>query len=160
MPDKMACPVCGYAGQKSERSIRRLRLMHAMCDMLWKAYEGDENRWASRERLRYWLTVKAGFYDVMAVIPAASVDRNMLSMISNIMKDESPKVFFVPRNDGSIEIRKAKSVAFGKMSEEEFGELLDRMMDVVVQMIPSITHENIKSHLEEITGLNFAEHAR
>ena len=160
MPDGKTCPVCGYAGQKSERSINRLRMMHAMCDMLWKAYEGSSECWESRERLRYWLTVKAGFYDVIAVIPAASVDRNMLDMISGFMKSESPKVFFVPRKDGSIEIRKAKSVAFGKMSEEDFGELLDRMMDVVVEMIPSITHEHIRSHLEEITGLNFAEHAR
>ena len=152
----MKCPVCEQETKKSPRSLRRMRMLHGLVSMLFDGLP-DDKRPPDKERLRYWMAVKIGSYDVKAVFPAESLEENMIAMFKQVMTGASKKYFFVPIDGGLIEIRKAKSISFGKMSEDDFANVLDRYIDLTVKMLPGVKKKHIRSHLMEITGLNTLE---
>lgn len=59
----------------------------------------------------------------------------------------------VKRRDGEI-IQLPKSIAFNAMSESDFAALMDRLFDAVrMKVIPGLPANDLRSALEEITGL-------
>jgi len=155
------CPVCGYRGWKiSGRSERRHKLWFGLVKLLWEAHQNPQEKWEDIERLRYWLTVKAGHYEEKLLLKQFELNAmpHLPSLIEAVLQGEERKrMFAVMRTNGTLSVRRAKSIAWHKMREEEFIELVNRGMDIVVSMVPEMPRSHALSALKEITGLNALE---
>ena len=153
----MKCPVCGYEHGTSKRSYERHKLWFGLVRLLWKAHPEPCRHWEDQERLRYWLTVEAGEYDELWRVTTDKAIELIPAMKAMLVGEERKRTFFVPLEDGSISVRRARSIAWGKMSEERFGVLVNKGMDIVAEMVPDLPRSDALSHLKEITGLNVME---
>ena len=152
------CPTCGYRGWKvGSRSERRHRLWFGLVKLLWESHQNPRKHWEDMGRLRYWLTVKAGKYDELWRVPADKIMELIPAMKAMLVGNGRKRTFFIEMDDGSISVRRARSIAWHKMKEDEFIELVNMGMDIVVLMVPSLPRSDALSHLKEITGLNVLE---
>jgi len=151
------CPVCGH-NQEAKigcRSYQQLKLFFALVDLIWRATGDGENRpFPNRERLRKWLTVNAGFYNEVDV-PAQNLSDVLLSELAR----SAPDLFFVP-SGGSLRVLKAKSIKFSKMKPGDFGEMLNRSIDVTItKLIPGMKRSDLVREIEQIAGIGMKESA-
>ena len=145
------CPVCGTPQNlKSERSLRRHRFFFALINLFQDALEEGEYP-SDPERFRYWVTVSCGFYDHLGWY--------LVEQIPSIIQElAGKKVFFI--QDGNwIGIRKARSIAFKAMNDDEFGKLVDKAIDLAVKHIGS-AREEIRAELAEICGVGWLENVK
>lgn len=133
-----ACPHCGAIleapAPKKPRSLPQHRRYMALCAAAfehWPSVDADF-RPKSASHLRYHLEVQAGAFDVTktARIMSADPDKLYALMLAFLQHSDDEKLFI--ELDGNLLIeKKAKSIAYDEMPQEEFNKLVNDVSEII-----------------------------
>jgi hypothetical protein len=126
------CPACGVVLEK-RRSLPQHRRFHALvaaARMHWP--EGHWFRPKSDDHMRYWLTVQAGRFDVEKNIRVRSVEPEaLLALLTAVMSTSRDEQQFVEADGDLIIVKRAHSIKFKSMPQNEFAKLCDEVEAVI-----------------------------
>lgn len=126
------CPACGVVLEKprSRPQHGRFFALADACYMHWPSTH--EFRPRSLDHLRYWLTVQAGRFDVIKHIRVHSVDPTALhAMLTAVLAASDDARLFIDLDDDLITVRRAHSIKFKSMPQNEFAKLCDEVEAVI-----------------------------
>lgn len=132
------CPHCGGVLEaeppKKQRSLPQHRRFMAMCTAAYHAWlETDQEfRPQNVDHLRYFLTMKAGKFEVkkQARILTADPDKVYGLMRAFLQHSDDNKLFI--ELDGNLLIeKKADSIAFDEMPQDEFNKLVNDVSEII-----------------------------
>jgi len=129
-PVSEMCPACAAkAKPRSPEQHRRFFALMKATFMHWP--ETHERQFASKDEMRKWLQMKAGWREVGAQIPIAGIPKDKALFLAKaaIQAAESfaEPVFY----KDNLVIFKPKSIAFAKMGPAEFNALNDAVSQVI-----------------------------
>lgn len=132
MSDK--CELCGSPRHHHQtRSAPQFRRYHKLIDAAFLHWPERHNfRPKSRDHLRYWLTVEAGKFDVAKNIRVHSVDAIALqALLEGVLRTSDDERLFIDIDGDLITVRRAHSIKFKSMPQNEFAKLCDEVEAVI-----------------------------
>ena len=126
------CPNCGCILEKP-RSRPQHNRFHALADACFTHWpDHAEFRPRNVDHLRYWLTMQAGRFDVVKHIRVHSVDPTALhAVLTAVMAQSDDARLFIDLDGDLITVRKAHSIKFKSMPQNEFAKLCDEVEAVI-----------------------------
>lgn len=133
------CPECGAvfetATPKKERSAPHLRRFHALIRAAyfqWPEQHPEMPRPRSESRFRYWLEMKAGFFDVVKMVRVESMDADKLyHLLCAMLKHSDDEKLFLDIDGNLITEMKTRSISYGAMGHNEFAALAQAVEEII-----------------------------
>ena len=129
---------CEYCGQKlstaKHRSAEQNARFHKMISAVHSHWpESHEHQYADKDHLRYWLEMKAGFFDIAYTVEIGNMDPRAIITFANGLSKAYEEFAIVKQVDDQIIIYTARSIAFDKLSHKRATELFDKVDAVIYE---------------------------
>lgn len=131
----MHCPTCG-ASKRASRSLPQHRRFFAMVRLALESWpEEHDFQPKSEDQLRRWLACKAGWYDATTIEVADDIAGapQAVAEVARTAIRASGGIAFVRVLGSGMTIFTPRSIAFAKMTAQEFGQLCDAVAAVIVR---------------------------
>lgn len=131
------CPHCGcdlvpLSGRPRSR-LQHRRLFGLVKELYFHWPEAHWFKPKSENHLRYWLTHKAGYSDVVKTIRVQSVEPHHLeTLLTVILRTSDDERTFIELDGELITVTKAHSIAYHKMPQRDFAKLCTEI-DAVIE---------------------------
>lgn len=126
------CPNCGTVLEKPRSRPQHNRFFGLADAALHHWPESHHFRPKSVDHMRYWLTVQAGRFDVIKHIRVRSVEPDALvALLTAVMFASDDAKLFVELDGDLITVKRAHSIKFKSMPQNEFSRLCDEVADVI-----------------------------
>lgn len=141
------CPHCGceIEPEKRQRSAPQHRRYMALCAAAYAAWpEIDDFKPRSANHLRYWLECHVeGGYVVTKMVRINSTDPEKLYQLMRAFLAHSDDETLFIELDGNLLIeKKAKSIAFGEMSQSDFSALAQGV-EAIIEITLGVSAEQL-----------------
>lgn len=149
-PQRVACPNCTATFDLNKigkpRSVDQHRRFFAVVKAAFLHWpESHERQFVDQEDARKWLTMKAGYRVMAAMIPLRNVKADVAIMLCEASMRAAGAHAVAVAHKGNICIWTPRSIRFDKMSHLEFCKLNDDVDEVVKTEI-GITADELLSN--------------
>lgn len=149
-PHRVACPNCTATFDLNKigkpRSVDQHRRFFAVVKAAFLHWpENHERQFVDQEDARKWLTMRAGYRDMVAMIPLRNVKADVAIMLCEAAMRAAGAHAVAVAHKGNICIWTPRSIRFDKMSHLEFCKLNDDVDEVVKTEI-GITADELLSN--------------
>jgi len=146
-----SCPHCGCdIGHKprSEADHRRFFALIGAAFAQWP--EAHEFQPSSSEHLRSWLLCKAGHHEVITIPVEYAEDQPAMLRLVTLTVEAAMKAAdgytFVRPHGSAIAVFKARSIAWHKLGQKDFGAIRSAVEDVIEAEIGVPADKLLKDH--------------
>lgn len=139
----MTCPLgfsaCHGLAKRRPRSVDQHRRFFGLVAASFQAWPETFQEFQPRdpEHLRKWLTAKAGYVHAVHVPVVGTIAETveLVETIAEASKREDDHVFVRQTGPDRVTVFRPKSIAFALMGPQEFGQLNDRVADIIEKVI-------------------------
>jgi hypothetical protein len=130
----MKCDVCGHDPEKlsKRRSVPQLRRYFAMIRSAYEHWpDTHERQFTSAEECRAWLQMRAGWREVGAQLALTGIQKDRALFLAEAAIKAAGAMAVPVIHKGLLVVWRPKSIAFGRMSHDDFCGLVDAVEGVI-----------------------------